>query len=354
MPVVLAGFVKRRKHMFGRQSAFGTPVAAKRAYAFKGVPTEDPQWTDPDVDTGSIDFVVAPYREAGEYGATLTTPSLHYNDLPLIFSGFFGGGVTPSGAVAKTWLYEPASTTVDAVDPFTYEFTDDVVSDAEQFSDGIILNWEITGPEGLGALTASTTWTFGHLGGAGFTDFPDNPVVPTALSVDPNEAIVYLKDLGIYIASDPYDLAYSGSRVADALHTFTLRGSVEIDRKRWANGDQSFDVDAYAITARTIELEATWAKTADIVGLGSESDAWFSDQSVDRFVRLYAESTIDADTGVPYSWDYSMPMRYTTREHSEVGGNTVVVLTGKAWYDAGHAIGVTSTEVVNTLAATSL
>lgn len=351
-PVALQGFVKNRRHQFGRQASFGTRVAAKRAYAFKGVPDVNPSWTDPDVDVGSIDWVVAPHREAPSYTATLTIPQLRYNDIPLILSGFFGGGVDPTGGgLAKHWLFAPSSTTVDEVDPFTYEFGDDVLTYWYQLSDGMIESFEITQPEGLGALTGSITWRFGAAHGSGFTDYTDSPTVPTALSVTPNETIVYGKDLGIYIASDNYDLSYSGSQVTDALHSFTFRGSKEIDEKRFANGDQSFDVDAFATAGRTLELEAQWAKTADIVGEGSETDAWFSSQSVDRYIRFYAESTEDADTGVPYSWDNSMPMRYYTNAETESGGNATVTLTAKAFYDPVNSVPVYSGEVVNTLAA---
>jgi hypothetical protein len=347
MPV--QGFVRNRRHQFGRQTAFGTAVAAKRAYPFKGVPSVDPTWTDPDVDVGSIDPVVAPFRGAGEYTASLDDPNLRYNSIPLGLSGFFGGAVAETGATAKTRLYSPSSTTADVVDVFTYEFGDDVLTDWYQLVDGVLESWEVTGPEGLGPLTTSMSWRFGGAYGSGFTDFPDNPVVPTNLAVDPNEVIVYLKDLALYIASDPYDLTYSGSKITDALHSFTLRFTRELDLKRYANGDQSFDIDAYGVASRLIELECSFAKTADTVGIGSESDAWFSEQSVDRYVRLYAESTIDADTGVPYSWDQSFPMRYRTRVEADSGGNSLVVLTGQAWFAAAHNIGVYTSEVVNTL-----
>src|SRR6185436_17686240 len=137
-------------------------------------------WVDPDVDVGSIDFVVAPHREAPSYTATLTIPQLRYNDLPLILSGFFGVGVT------------------------TYW---------DQLSDGIIESFEVTWPEGKGAATGSITWRFGAAHGSGFSDFTDSPTVPAALAVDPNEVIVYGKGLGLYIASDAYDVNYSGSLV---------------------------------------------------------------------------------------------------------------------------------------------
>jgi hypothetical protein len=344
------GFTRFRRHQFGRQAAFGTAIAAKRAYAFTGVPAYGEPWVDVEVDTGSIDPVVAPTRGPNDLTASLTDPALRYNNIPLMLSAFFGGGVVATGGPAYTRLYDPASTTVDPLDAFVYEFGDDVLTDWMQMRDGMLESVEFTAPEGKGALTASMSWRFGAMFGSGFTDFPDSPVVPTALAVDPNEPIVYGKDLALYIASDPYDLTYSGALISDALHTFTLRLTKQYDAKRWLNGSQSFDVDAWAVTGRTIELECSFAKTTDTVGIGSESDAWYSEQAVDRYIRLYAESTIDADTGVPNSWDQSFPLRYRTRTEGESGGNSLVVLTGQAFYAADHNIGTYSSEVVNTLA----
>jgi hypothetical protein len=354
MPVTLAGFVKNRRHQFGRQAAWGTRVAAKRAYPFKGVPDVDPNWVDPDVDVGSIDIVVAPHREAPSYAASLSDPQLRYNSLPLLHAGFFGGGVTASGGgTAKTRQYDPASTTVDAVDVFTYGFGDDVTTDWWQLSDGLLTSVEFSMPEGLGPLTTSMSWMFGSAHGSGYSDFTDSPTVPTALTVTPNEAVVYGKDLALYIASDAYDLTDPASKISDALHSFTMRWTREIDEKRFANGDQSFDADAFATASRVLELECTFAKTSDIVGEGSESDAWFSAAAVERYVRIYAESTEEADTAVPYSWDLSMPMTYRTRSDGEIGGNSTVTLMGRAFFDAPNAIPVYSAEIVNTLADAS-
>jgi len=351
MPI--QGFVRMRRHQFGRQSAIGTAVAGKRAYAFKGVPSHNLNWTKPDVDTGSIDDVAAPYQTAPDLTGPLTTPALRYNDLPLILSGFFGGNVTPTGGgTAKTWSYAPASTTVDDVDTFTYEFGDDVTTDWFQDKDGVLESFEISGPEGLGPLTASMGWRFGNMASSGATDRPDSPTVPTSLTVDPNEAMVYLKDGGIYIADDPYDL--DASQITDALHSFTLRGNQPWDLKRFANAAQVFDVSDYGRGPRQIQFEATWAKTSDIVGTGSESDDWMRDQAVDRYVQMRFTATSVAQTpSTFYSWVFAMPLRYFTRTEGEVGGNTVVILSGDAFYDADKFDGVFTSTVVNTLASGS-
>src|SRR5688572_1190382 len=349
MPV--AGLVRQRAHQFARQALFGTKVAAVRRYPFSGTPSVDLAWTDPEIDAGSRDPVAAPYRGPSELTASLTAPALAYNDLPIMHAAFFGDEEVPSGAgAAQTWTYEPSSTTTEDPDPHTYEFGDDVLTDWYQFGDGVLESWEVTGPEGLGPLSATMSWRFGSVASSGSTDSPDSPVVPTAgLSVATDDAIVYLKDMGIFIASSVAGLA--AGQVMDALHSFTLRFTQELDLKRYANGAQTFDIDAYGPGTRGIELECVFAKTADTVGIGSESDAWMSDAAVNRWVRLVFTSTENISTGpdVPYSWTVTIPLRYYTREEGEIGGNTTVVLTGHAFYDAVDLGEVINSVIVNTL-----
>jgi hypothetical protein len=355
MPI--QGFVRLRKHQFGRQQVIGTKVAATRAYPYSGTPSVDLAWTDPEIDAGSRDPVAPPFRGPSEITASLEAPSLTYNDLSQMFSGFFGGDVAPTGGgTAQTWHFLPASATVDELDPYTYEFGDDVLTDWFQLGDGILESVEITGPEGLGALTASMSWRFGSASSTGSTDSPVTGTVPTpGLSVSVDDKIIYLKDLAIYIADDIGSLA--ANQITDALHTFTLRLSQEVDLKRFANGDQKFDIDEYGPGARTIELECTFAKTTQTVGLGSEADDWFSDDAVNRYVRLYAVSTSLAESpSTFYSWEVIMPMRYYTREEGDIGGNTTVVLTGHAFYDPSNydVDSIFDTTIVNTLTEADL
>jgi hypothetical protein len=342
MPV--QGLVKLRRHLFARQALFGTKVPAVRAYGFSGTPDVDLQWTDPEVDAGSRDPVAPPTRGAAELTASLTDNALKYNNLPIMHAAFFGGEEVPVSGTGdlETWTYTPSSTTVEEPDPHTYQFGDDVLTDWYQFGDGILESVEFSGPEGLGSLTATMGWRFGSVASTGSTDSPVTGTVPTVgLSVDTTEAIVYLKDCAIYIASSVAGLA--AGQVTDALHSFTMRWNQEMDLKRYANGSQTFDIDAYGPGTRAMELELVFAKTADTVGTGSESDAWMSDAAVNRWVRLIFTSTVNITTGpdVPYKWTVTMPLRYYTREEGEIGGNTTVTLTGHAFYDAadlGEAI----------------
>lgn len=346
MPI--QGFVRLRRHQFGRQAAMGSKVGAVKAYPFKGVPTPDLTWTDPDVDTGSLDPVAAPYHGAFNLTASLNDSALEYNSLPLLHSAIFGGGVDPVGAgTSKTWTYAPASVApLDDFDAHTYQFGDDVADDWEEYGDGILTSLEFSGPEGLGALTTSQSWRFGSYANTGSTDFPASAGVPTALSVDASGIKVYLKDMGIYIADTVAGLG--AGQVVDALHSFTLRINREIDQKRFANASQSFDISAYGSAGRSIELECVFAKTADTVGTGSESDAWMSDDAVNRFVELKFTSTVMAEAAIPYSWDIVLPVRYYTRSHGEVGGNSTIVLTGHAFYDSVTVHGAITSTVVCT------
>jgi hypothetical protein len=214
----------------------------------------------------------------------------------------------------------------------------------------VVESFEITAPEGIGARSATANRRVGSARSTGSTDSPVTGTVPTAaLSVSTTDKKVYLKDIGIYIASSAGGLG--AGQVTDALHSFVLRGSGDIDEKRWANGAQSFDANDIGRVSMQLELEATWSKTADIVGTGSEADAWFSDDAVNRYVRTIATSTAFAEGATPYSWQSTMPMRYYTREDGESGGNSVVTLNGHAFSDGSDYY---ESVLVNTLTEAGL
>jgi len=353
MPV--QGLVRLRAHEFGRQSAHGTAIEATRRYPFKGVPSNELNWTDPEIDEGSIDRVAAPHREAPDLTASLNDPQVAYNNLPLMVAAFFGLQVSPTGGgAAKTWTHQPTSVELDPQDEFTYGFGDDVLDDWFQLRDGILESVEFTIPVGLGPVTADMSWRFGHLASTGSTDSPVVGSVPAdpALAVAGSEALLYGKDLGIFIADTFAGIA--GGQILDALHGGTIRFTREIDQKRWANASQTFEVDAWATSTRMIEYVYRFAKTSDTVGVGSESDHWMSDQSVDRFARFAFTSPEFVTGTTPYSWTVTSPIRYYTRTEEEEGGNSVVVLTGRAFYDADDAGYAVNSVIVNGLTEAEL
>jgi len=191
MPV--RGLTRLRRHQFTLQSAFGTPEAATKAYLFSGVPEVELNWTDPEVDAGSLVEVAAPHREAPDLTAPLDIPQLRYNYVPKLLSGFFGGQIAPTGAgTAQTWTQTPASVApLDDLDGHTYEFGDDVEEDWFQLNDGVLESFEVTIPVGLGACTGSASWRFGSVNSTGSTDSPVVGTVPTELAPDANETVLY-------------------------------------------------------------------------------------------------------------------------------------------------------------------
>lgn len=353
--MAVQGLVRLRKHQFGRQAAHGTKVPATRAYGYKGTPSVDLTWTDPEVDAGSRDITAAPFRGAPDLTAGLTYNALEYNNIPQILSGFLGGQVTPTGGgTAKTWAFSPASTTVDDPDEYTYEFGDDVLEDWYQFGDCVIESFEIAGPVGLGPLTANVNWRMGSVSSTGSTDSPVTGTVPTpSLAVDTAGVKVYLKDMGIYIADTVAGLG--AGQILHALHAFTLRGNVELDQKRYADATQNFDISAWGPGARAFEFEATYAKTDDTVGTGSESDKWMSDEAQNGFVRLVFISTVLAQSPSTFhGWTVTMPIRYYTREEGEEGQNTTIVLNAHGFFDPDDLDGVFENTVVCTLTEAEL
>jgi hypothetical protein len=315
MPV--QGFVRLRKHQFGRQSAWGNAEPATRAYPFSGVPSVNLNWTDPEGDFGSLVPIAPPYRVAPDLTASLTAPVVNYNDLPLMLAAALGNDESPSGGgAAKTWAWEILGITSEPFDLFTYQFGDDVTTDWFQLTEGILTQLQFTGPETGGPVTASMNWLFAQVRSTGSTDSPVDGTVPTpGLSVDASAVPVYVKDMSLFIDSAAANIG--NTQIVDALHSFDLTITVGVDQKRFVNGTQTFDIQEYGRTSMLVEFAATFAKTTDTVGTGSESDAWMSDTAVNRFVRLSAESTENAQGGTPptpYSWVIDMPLRYYTRE----------------------------------------
>jgi hypothetical protein len=357
--VPIVGKTKLRRHLFGRQASFGTAVASQRAYPFSGTPTPNLNWTAAEVDAGSIYPVVPRTKGIPDLNFTLTDPQLAYNDLPMPLAAFFGNNETPTGGPAYTWAWQPDGLGSEDFDPFTYEFGDDAdgtsgkPNDWEQYIDGILTSLTIDSPEtGGGVLTASLGFKFADLKYAGSTDIPPTGSVPSISDrPDTSPTLVYLKDCTVYLDSDASDIG--STQLMGTVHKFTLAMTQEVDEKRFADGTQSFSVQDYGRGATSINLAVQGAKTADWVGTGSESDAWSADDQVDRFYRFSFESTVMATGVTPYSWEFSLPARYFTREHSEIGNNSTITLTAEAFLDDVLDYPFETT-VVNTLAGADL
>lgn len=328
MPI--AGFTRFRQWAFSAaQSAHGTAATPSGAFPWRGTPTINPNWTDLDYDTGSIDPINLPYRTALETTATLAGP-LDYDSIPIVMAGGVKGGVTATGGTnAKTWTHQAVSLTATTLDEFSAQWGDDYGSDDLRFKDGVVEQITITFPDNLGPAQISTNWYFGST---------DSHVTKVAgLQVASNLPLVFGADTALYI-----DNAYSGiggTQISDALHTGVITITNTIDKKRFMNGSNSrFAVAGYGLAGRTITAQLTFAKTTAIAGVASTSELrnFLSATGVTRYVSLVSTSTQNIPgTSTAYSWTQNLAGEWRVRSDGEMGGNDTITLTLNGRYDSG-------------------
>lgn len=334
MPI--AGLVRLRTNQIGKQSALLTAVPATRRVPWRDVVDYDPTRTDPDVDVGSLDPVIVPYSG---FPAITWSPTglLTYNDLPSQLSAGLMGGITPTGAgTAKTWTYQIASLTADSFDYFTVESGDETsASDGIQAYGGVADTLEETMDDGLGPWSFSDAWVF-----AGANLATDRTA---ALLVDQSPTFVMGDETDITMDSNY--TAIGITPLTDALHAATIRVSNNLDLKRFANGSNGRrKLSGYGRGARTIDLVLTFAKTTETMA----ERATLDDEPVpSRYFQVRTISPTLAQAGNPYSYSRRGAFRLFTAEDGEIGGNTTIVLTYRAYYDSnlGYAY---RASVVNT------
>lgn len=332
------GLVRLRANQIGKQTVFGTAVAATRRLPWKGLVTYDPQRIDPDVDTGSIDPVLKPVPTVPVIGWAPSGPCI-YNDQPYRLAAGLKGGVTPTGAVAKTWVYQVASLTADPFEYFTVESGDDQsATDGIQAYGGVADSLAETMPEDLSPWTFSDAWVFGGANLA--TDRTG------ALTVDTSPVFVNGDTTQMYLDTAAGSMGITP--VVDGLHGATLTISNNLDKKRLANGSNSRKkLAGFARGARTIELALTFAKTALTM---SEENTLDDDPVPNRYIRIATTSATIITGTTPYSYVREGAFHLYSVADGEIGGNATKVLTYHAYYDSTLTYAYKAT-VVNTLSA---
>lgn len=324
---VTPGNTRFRKHQVGVQTTLNGVVAATYVEPYRGAITFDPGTTDPDVDVGSLDPVLAPYRGAPEIACTKTGP-LPFGPLPIRLNAGLKGGVAAVSAAAKTWTYQVASLTADVFDVFSDEWGDDT-SDAATTpnTDGILTfgavinQLEETMPEDLSPWTISDQWIYS---GATFGNRT------AGLVIDPSPVWVFGADTKFF--KDPTAGAIGSTALTNTVHAATIRVNNNLDKKRFANGNSTrFSLGGYGRGPRQIELVLTVAKTAAMIAERATLD---DDPVPSRFFAVTTTSTVFAGLGAPYSYDRRGAFRLFTAEDGEQGSNSTMILTYRAYYDA--------------------
>lgn len=330
MPI--AGFSRFRQWAFSAaQSAHGTAGTPSGAFPWRGTPTVDPNWTDIDnVDLGSIDPILDPYRTSLDTTATLAGP-LDFDSIPIIMAGGVKGGVTATGGPAYTWAHQAVSLTATTLDEFSAQWGDDYANDDFRFKDGIVESIELSFDENLGPWQVSTQWYFGSAS--------PNVTRVAGLTIGSNLPLVFGADTTLSINSTSATIG--NTLISNSLHKANVKITNTIDKKRFANGSNSrFAVAGYGLAGRTIEASFTFAKVDAIVGLTtSELRNFLNSTAITRYLELVVTSPQIITGSTPYSWSQRFAGTWRTKGDAELGGNSTVTLMLKGKYaaDLGYA-----------------
>jgi len=336
--VPIAGFTSFRRHQVGKQSAILTPVAATRVLPYRGPIVINPNRTQPDVDDGSLDPIMAPFNGPKDVTGTWDG-KLAFNDLPYTLAAAGKGGETSSGATAKTWVFDYASLTADSFEYLTDEWGDDTnASDGIQAYGGVIDSYTVGFPETLEAFDLSAQLIYANANMA--------TARTGALTLDTSPTWVYGADTELFVDTTAGGLG--GTKWTDAVHALTWNWQNNLDRKRFANGSGTrFSLAGYGRAERTIDLVVTLAHTTQTMAEAATLD---DDPVPARYIRMKATSPTIITGAIPYSWQRDAAMRLISRTDGEIGGNTTIILTYRAFYDSTLTYAVQDT-VVNTLTA---
>lgn len=334
MPI--AGGTRFRKHQVGIQSSFASNAAATAILPYRGRIVVEPSRTQPDVDTGSLDPILASFRGplevTGEWAGKAA-----FDDLPYIYALGVKGGVTPTGGGdAKTWTYQAASLTADDLDFVTDQWGDDVTYDVTVAGSGVINSWRLGFGDDLGAfdLTAELYYARAAYGSL-FTG---------GLTIDSDPEWVYGAHTVIYMDSVPGSIGLTP--ISGAVHRAEISVNNNLDRKRFAEGSNAaFNLSGYGRGPREIEFTMTVAKTAQTI---AEAHTLDDTPVPTRYFDLKTTST-ELVGGVPYSNSVRFAAELIGRGDDTINNNTVITLRYRGKYDAtlGYAL---RTEVVNSLA----
>lgn len=327
------GFTRFRKIQVGKQSVLGTAVAATRVLPYRGLMIYNPNRTNPDVDAGSLDPILAPYPLAPTVTMDGATGPLDFDNVSVRASAGLKGGVSPTGptgGTAYTWTFQVTSLTADTFDYYSVQTGDDT-SDAQNAGTnayGAVINQlQEEMDESLAPWIVTDDWiaanaVYGNRTGA--------------LNIAANPAWVFGADTAFYLDSN--QAAIGITPITSAVRGATLTINNNLDQKRYADGSNvRFALQGYGRGPREITLVLTVEKTTQTIA----EVATLDDTPVpDRFIKIATSSTEFAGTAIPYSINTFLPMRLFEVADGEIENNATWVLTYRGFYHStlGYAL----------------
>lgn len=331
----LPGNMRFRAYQLGLQTVLGTAVNATRRVPWRFNPTVDPHWTYPDVDTGTLDPAIAPYRMAVDVTGQAVGP-LAADDAQILWSGLLLGGVTPTGSIAKVWAFDPSATSADPYDPVSGEWGDEVTGDQFQYYGGVIDQLQLTFPQDLGSIQIQADYRYAGV---------NYPHTRQSLAVDTTPVWLYGADTSLYIDSTAGSIGIT--RMVDTMHDATITIAANTDVKRFSNGSNTnFNVSGYGRGPRTMETTFNFAKSTQAL---QEFADWLNASPVERFVVLDTTSREFVTGTTPYQQKIKFAGYWFTRTENAVGSNTTAQLVCKHVYDPNLTSPI-SVKVVNAMA----
>jgi hypothetical protein len=339
MPI--QGFIRFRKHQVGVTSSITSNVAATRILPYRGAVVVEPNRETPDVDTGSLDPILASYLGPLDVSSTWEGKTA-FDDLPYIYALGVKGGVTPTGsATGRIWTYQAASLTPDAFDYVTDQWGDDVTADLLTGGAGVIDSFSFSFGEDLSAFDVSADLLYARvsMGSNGFTG---------GLSIDSSPKWVYGAHTVVYM--DTAAGSIGTSPILDAIHGVEFSVNNNLDKKRFANGSNSgFNLAGYGRGPREVTFKITVAKTVATI---TEAQTLDDNPVPKRYFDIKTTST-DLVTGgsTPYSNSIRFAAELIGRADNEINNNSVIELTYRGLYDAtlGYALKFVVTNALATL-----
>ena len=338
---MVQGFARLRKHQIAKETTFGTAATATRVVPWRGAIEVNPNRTDPDVDVGLFTPTLTPLQGVLDVTGSWDGP-VDYDNLAIVYSAGVKGGVSPTGATAKTWTFQASEAVSDNFDTYTDEWGDDTSDLAT--GDGII---------GLGGVLDSFTLSFGEElgpfqldGSVQYASATLGDTRTTGLSVSASPIWMYGADTEVFLDSAAGSIGTT--KLADAVRGASVNVQNNLDQKRYANGSNTrFKLAAYGRGSKVIEVQFTVEKTTATIAERATID---DSTAPDRFLELRTTSPSIITGSTPYSNSIRIPARLVSVTDGEIGGNTTITLVYRGFYDANllYALRVA---VVNTLAS---
>lgn len=317
----LPGHVRFRAYQMGPETTINTPVPATRRYPGRFTPAINPNWTDPDIDTGTLGRAVPPYRLAPSYKGQYVGP-LAYDDIPTFMVGIHKP-VTPSPAgAAITWTDLPSETSADNFQTQTAEWGDEVTGDQFQYYSGVLEKLALAFPETLAPATVTADFVYTGI------SYPHT--LTPALAVDP--APVWVYGAHTALALDTTAGGIGGTVLSKTLHGVTVTISQALDVKYYMDGT-GFIAQGFGRGLRETEFSGNFAKSASAL---IEAAAWLNADASKRYLALKSTSpTLIPTTAAHYTNELRLSGYWYTRAESIYGSNnTGITLVCRSTYDA--------------------